>query len=153
GGPGVECGGARKDLDRAGVRELTDDNALGAAERAGQPARREGNAGAIPRAERNERGGVHGLVGPRGLRATRASLADGLQEREGEYLDLGRAAGAGSGHDALAPRQKIDKTGGDASPRPVVPIRFEAREERWYSAGRRRQLVLISLHFIRDAGT
>src|SRR5262249_13785742 len=145
-------GAARKDLYRTLVRELTDDNALGAAERAGEPARREGNAAAILLAERNERGGVHGPLGPGGVRAARASLADGLQQRESEHLDLGRAARAGSSHDALAARRKVHETGGDADPRPVVAIRFEAREQRWYYAGRRRQLGLIDLHFTRDAG-
>src|SRR5262249_25206709 len=82
----------------------------------------------------------------------RASLADGLQEREGEHLDLSRAARAGSGHDALAASRKIDETGGDADPRPVVTIRFEARKDRWYCARRRRQLGFIDLHFTRDAG-
>src|SRR5262249_24094605 len=130
-----------------------DDNALGAAERAGQPARREGNAAAVLLAERNERGGVHGLVDPRGLRATRAGLADRLQQREGEHLDFARAARAGSGHDALAASRKINETGGDAYPGPVVTIRFEARKDRRYDARLRRQLGLIYLHFTRDAGT
>src|SRR5262249_35750416 len=84
----VQCGAARKDLYRTLARELTDDDALGATERAGEPARREGNAAAILLAERNERGGVHGLLGPRGVHAARASLVDGLQQREGEHLDL-----------------------------------------------------------------
>src|SRR5215471_19094252 len=148
----VQCGAARKDLDRTLVRELTDDNALGATERAGEPARREGNAAAILLAERHERGAIHGLLGPRGVRAARACLADGLQQREDEHLDLGRAARAGSGHDALAARRKIDETGGDADPGAVVTIRFEAREERRYGARRRRQLGFIDLDFTRDAG-
>ena len=37
----VQCGAARKDLYRTVVRELADDNALGAPERAGQPTGRE----------------------------------------------------------------------------------------------------------------
>src|SRR5215468_8538773 len=86
------------------------------------------------------------------MRVTLASLADGLQEREGEHLDLGRAAWAGSGDDALAARRKIDETGGDAHPGPVLTVRFEARKDRWYDARRRRQLGLIYLHFTRDAG-
>src|SRR5215468_2956331 len=86
------------------------------------------------------------------MRVNLASLADGLQEREGEHLDLGRAAWAGSGDDALAARRKIDETGGDAHPGPVLTVRFEARKDRWYDARRRRQLGLIYLHFTRDAG-
>src|SRR5262249_18780170 len=103
-------------------------------------------------AERNERGGVHGLVGPGRLRATRTGLADGLEEREGEHLDLGRAARAGSGDDALTASRKIDETGGDAHPGTVFAVRFERREERRYHAGRGRQLGLIDLHFTWDAG-
>src|SRR5262249_16852008 len=103
-------------------------------------------------AERNERGGVHGLVGPGRLRATRTGLADGLEEREGEHLDLGRAARAGSDDDALAASRKIDETGGDAHPGTVFAVRFERREERWYRAGRGRQLGLVCLHFTCDAG-
>src|SRR5262249_30431121 len=85
---------------------------LGASGRAGEPARREGNAAAILLAERSERGGIHGLVEPRGLRAARASLTDRLQQREGEHLDFARAARAGSGHDALAASRNIDETRG-----------------------------------------
>jgi hypothetical protein len=36
------------------------------------------------------------------------------------------------------PVEKIDEPGGDAYPRPVVTIRFEARKDRWYDARRRR---------------
>src|SRR5205085_8038444 len=132
---------------------LADDNALGATERTGQPAGREGNATPIILAERNERGRVHRLVGPGRLRAARTGLAEAFEQREREHLDLGWAARAGSGHDALAASRKIDETGGDAYPRPVVTIRFEAQEERWYGAGRKRQLGLIYLYFTRDAGT
>src|SRR5262249_48629246 len=59
----VQCGAARKDFDRAFVSELADDNALGAAERAGEPPRREGNTASVILAERSERGGVHGPIG------------------------------------------------------------------------------------------
>src|SRR6266540_7047607 len=52
----IQRGAARKDLYRTLVRELTHDNALGAAERAGQPTCGERNAAPIFLAERNERG-------------------------------------------------------------------------------------------------
>src|SRR5262249_21173578 len=132
--------------------ELTDDDALGAAERAGEPPRRQRNTAAILVAERDERGGVHGRIGPGRLRAALARFADGLEQRKSEHLDLARAARTGSGDDALAAGREIYETGGDAHPGPVIPVRFEGREDRWYDARRRRQLRLIYLHFTRDAG-
>src|SRR5262249_50513985 len=125
-------------------------------ERAGQPAGREGNATSIVLAEWNERGGVHGLVSRGRRRATRwrnnlAGLADGLEQREGEHLDLGRAARTGSGDNTLAAGRKVDETGGDVDPGPVVAIRFEAREQRRHDAGRRRELGSIDLDFTGDA--
>src|SRR6266550_6979485 len=97
-------------------------------EPASQPVASE-NAAPIFLAERNERAGVHGLVGPGRLRAPRAGLADGLEEREGEHLDLGRGAGAGSGDDALAARRKIHEAAGEAHPGRALTVRFERREE------------------------
>src|SRR5262245_18663701 len=132
----IQCGAARKDLYRTLVRELTHDNALGAAERASQPARREGNAAPIRPPERHERGRVQRLVGARRLCATLASLGDGLEEGEGEYPDLGRAAWAGGGDDALTARRKIHETGGDRHAGPILIVRFKRREERRRGAGR-----------------
>ena len=98
----VQCGAARKYLYRTAVRELADDNALGATERAGQPPRRKRDATPIVRAERNKRRGIYELVGRGRLCATLTSLADGLEQREREHLDLSWATRAGSGDNALA---------------------------------------------------
>src|SRR5207245_9427424 len=71
---------------------------------------------------------------------------------EGEHLDLGRAARAGSGDDALAAGRKVYEPGGDADPRAVLTVRFKRREQRRCGAGRCGQRKSIDLHFARDAG-
>ena len=97
--------------------ELADDDSLGTAKRAREPARRQRNAAAIVVAERKERGGSS-LVCSMPVR--RCGRANGLQKREGEHLDLGRAARTGAVTMLSRPVAEIDKAGGDAHAGAIV---------------------------------
>src|SRR5262249_31075827 len=130
----VQCRAAGKDLYRTAVSELADYDSPGATECAGEPARRQRNAAPIIVAERNERRSVHWLVSRQ--HAAAIGFGNGLQQREGEYLNPRRDARTGRSDDALPAGRKIDEARGDAHAGPIVTVRFERREERWSGSRR-----------------
>ena len=110
------------------ISELTDYDPLSTTKCPGEPTGRQRNAALIAVAERNERRSIHRLVSR--LCALAIGFGEGLQQREGEYLDVRLDASPGRSNDAFATSRKVYKARSDGDAGPIVTIGFERGKER-----------------------